>query len=117
MEAKRRIGRAFYWIDTKLAWLLHFPKPVDWEEFGRKLKEATEEDKRRTIAMIEAAKQAGRKEVVEWVEEYGCFEECDPDTQAYFTPYRWTDEGDWQDYLKKLGIDRSKHPYNNPNPC
>lgn len=67
---KARTKRAFYWLDVKLSRLLHFPKPIDWDAFDKQLKEAIEEDKRRTIAMIEDAKQVGRREVVEWVEEH-----------------------------------------------
>lgn len=62
MEAKRRIRRAFYWIDTKLVWLLHFPKPIDWEEFDRKMKEAREEDARRWKVTLEGAYMTGMEE-------------------------------------------------------
>ena len=49
--------------------------------------------------------QDGARKMVAWINEHGSFEECDPDTQAYFLPYRWIDEDDWQTYLKEWGID------------
>lgn len=70
MKARERARRAFYWLDVKISWLLHLPKPVDWDAFDKQLKEAMEEDKRRTIAMIEDAKRVGRMEVIAWVEEH-----------------------------------------------
>ena len=63
MEVKKQFWKFFHWLDIKLCWLLHLPKPVNSEEFDRQLEEARKEDKIRTIAMIEAAKQAGRREV------------------------------------------------------
>ena len=53
--------------------------------------------------VFEKGRQAGIKEVVDWIKEYSCLERCDLDTEAYFTAYRWIGEEEWKDQLKEWG--------------
>jgi len=50
-------------------------------------------------------RQAGIKEVVEWILAHSQLERCDPDVMAYFTDYLAVDYPDWQAKLKEWGIE------------
>ena len=54
--------------------------------------------------IMEQSKQAGIKEVVEWMKSKMELTRCDPDTMAYFNDYVWVDYDEWKAQLKEWGI-------------